>query len=108
MDFSALPLAGTHRPDGIFVASGPGVNAGTTIEGARIVDLAPTILRVLDLPIPEYMDGTVLQAAFVEGVIGSTVTASVVPSVSSPQGETAYTSEESAQISQRLQDLGYL
>jgi predicted AlkP superfamily phosphohydrolase/phosphomutase len=108
MDFSTLPLTGTHRPDGIFIASGPGVKAGTTIDGARIVDLAPTILRVLDLAIPEYMDGTVLQEAFVEGAIGSTATTTTASLVSPPKGETAYTAEETAEISQRLEDLGYL
>lgn len=108
LDFSALLLTGTHRPDGIFIASGPGVKAGAEIDGARLIDLAPTILGILDLPIPGYMDGSVLQAAFVEGAIESTVLPDAVTTVQSHRGESGYTSEDVAKISRRLEDLGYL
>ncbi len=108
LDFSELPLTGTHRPDGIFITSGPGVKAGAKIGGARLVDLAPTILGVLGLPVPGYLDGAVLQAAFVEGAIEGTVLPEAVTAVQAPRDESSYTSEDAAKISQRLEDLGYL
>src|SRR5690606_30685900 len=49
--------SGSHRDEGIFLAQGPGVAEGIEIEGAQIIDLAPTILHLLDVPIPEDMDG---------------------------------------------------
>jgi predicted AlkP superfamily phosphohydrolase/phosphomutase len=108
LDFSDLPLTGAHRPEGILIFNGPGVRSGVQIEGARIVDLAPTILSVLGLPIPGHIDGTVLHTAFVEGVIESTAPLDTALAVPSPGDDFAYTPEDEAKISQHLQDLGYL
>jgi len=51
---------GHHRMDGIFFAEGPEINKNTNLEGAHIMDLAPTILYLLDLPILDSMDGKIL------------------------------------------------
>jgi hypothetical protein len=37
--------SGTHRDHGIFLGHGPGVQPGARVEGARIIDLAPTVLH---------------------------------------------------------------
>ncbi|MFQ6100900.1 MAG: alkaline phosphatase family protein [Anaerolineae bacterium] len=108
-DFSDMPLTGSHRLEGILIVNGPGVRPGARVEGARLLDLTPTILGVLGLPIPRYMDGVVLHKAFVNGAIESIVSDSISPSgISSPGSEFAYTPEEETKISQHLQDLGYL
>jgi predicted AlkP superfamily phosphohydrolase/phosphomutase len=52
--------SGTHRDDGIFVARGPAIRAGVAVDGARIIDLAPSLLHLLGVPVPEDMDGRVL------------------------------------------------
>jgi hypothetical protein len=52
--------SGTHRDDGIFLTHGPTIHAGLTVDRARIIDLAPTILTLLDVPVPDGMDGRVL------------------------------------------------
>jgi predicted AlkP superfamily phosphohydrolase/phosphomutase len=52
---------GTHRMDGILFLSGPGIQPGKTIEGASIVDVAPTVLALLGVPVPKEMDGRVLE-----------------------------------------------
>ena len=49
--------------DGIVVLHGPGVKAGEAIRG-DIIDIAPTVLYALGLPVPSIMDGQVLQAGF--------------------------------------------
>jgi predicted AlkP superfamily phosphohydrolase/phosphomutase len=107
-DFSDQPLSGAHRPDGILIAHGPDVQPGARIEGARLLDLAPTILAVLGLPIPNQFDGRVLEAAFVVDGLpqqsGSTM--ELIPA--SPAKDLAYTPEEELKIVQHLQDLGYL
>jgi predicted AlkP superfamily phosphohydrolase/phosphomutase len=58
--------SGTHRDDGIFLAQGPAVREGATVDGARIIDLAPTILALLDVPVPDDMDGRVLTEIFTD------------------------------------------
>ena len=53
-----------HRPQGIFLLSGPGIVADQMIEGATLLDIAPTILTLLGLPVGEDMEGKVLVNAF--------------------------------------------
>jgi predicted AlkP superfamily phosphohydrolase/phosphomutase len=52
----------SHRDHGILAAAGPSIRGGQAVEGARIIDLAPTILSLLDVHVPEDMDGRVLGA----------------------------------------------
>jgi predicted AlkP superfamily phosphohydrolase/phosphomutase/tetratricopeptide (TPR) repeat protein len=55
-----------HRPQGIFVLHGPGIRADERIEGATLLDIAPTVLTLLGLPVGDDMEGKVLVNAFVE------------------------------------------
>ena len=48
---------GAHRPRGFWFVKGPGIEAGSNLPEAHAVDLAPTILDLMEAPIPEYMDG---------------------------------------------------
>lgn len=45
------------------VLSGPGVERGTSAFPAKLVDVAPTIERLMGLPVPAGVDGTVLADA---------------------------------------------
>ena len=53
-----------HRSQGIFVLHGPGIRKDERVEGATLLDVAPTILTLLGLPIGEDMDGKPLVNAF--------------------------------------------
>jgi len=57
---------GSHRLNGIFLAYGPGIKKGYKIENAKIYDIAPTILHMFGLPIPNDMNGKVLTEIFEE------------------------------------------
>lgn len=59
-------LSGSHRPNGIIILWGDAFNSGTRIEGARAIDVAPTILHIMGIPVPEDMDGKVLYDALRE------------------------------------------
>ena len=48
---------GHHRWEGIFIAAGPGIRAGASVEELSIVDVAPLLLHQLGLPVPEDMAG---------------------------------------------------
>ncbi len=56
-----------HREDGIVVIAGPGVEPGARIDGASILDVTPTVLASLDIPLGEDMDGELLSTAFEPG-----------------------------------------
>jgi predicted AlkP superfamily phosphohydrolase/phosphomutase len=98
-------IEGTHRPQGIFTATGPGI---ATKDGmhAQIADCAPTILALLGLPIPEDMDGRVLTEIFEDL---PELTYETATGTSAAQGgEQVYSEEELQQVTDRLADLGYL
>src|SRR5262249_26108661 len=57
---------GTHRPEGILLVSGPGTRQGALPEGADMVDVAPTVLAALGLPVPTDMEGQVLARCFLD------------------------------------------
>ena len=93
---------GRHRRYGILLALGPGVTAGE-IDGANIVDLAPTALHAMGLPVPDDMDGRVLTELF--------RTAGRCRRRTRPRSETSevvYSPEEEAAIQASLENLGYL
>ncbi|HZN67089.1 MAG TPA: alkaline phosphatase family protein, partial [Tepidisphaeraceae bacterium] len=50
-------LALSHRPQGVCVLAGPGVKRGGTLEGATLLDVTPTVLTLLGLPLGGDMDG---------------------------------------------------
>lgn len=53
-----------HRPLGIFCMRGPGVKRDERIYGASLLDIAPTVLTLFDLPVGQDMEGRVLAEAF--------------------------------------------
>ncbi len=55
-----------HGPDGVLIVNGPGIVRGRKIEGARVHDIAPTILTMAGLPVGRDMEGEVLIGAFTE------------------------------------------
>jgi predicted AlkP superfamily phosphohydrolase/phosphomutase len=51
---------GAHHPTAFVLLCGPGIPQRRTIVGARLIDLAPTILRVMGVPDTKRRDGVVL------------------------------------------------
>jgi arylsulfatase A-like enzyme len=100
---------GTHRRDGIVVASGPALKRAAEIEDAQLIDFAPTLLHLFGLPVPEDMDGRVLADAFrPEFLTAHPVKAGAASGISESDGSSGYTDEESLKVEERLQALGYL
>src|SRR5262249_39020065 len=58
---------GHHRWEGIFLAAGPGIREGASVDELSIVDVAPLLLHQLGLPAPEDMAGSVPEAIFEPG-----------------------------------------
>ena len=56
--------AGGHRSEGVFLAWGSDVAADSTPEDASVVDVAPTVLHGMSEPIPETVDGRILEEIF--------------------------------------------
>jgi predicted AlkP superfamily phosphohydrolase/phosphomutase len=60
------PVYSYHEPRGVFFISGPEIKKGKKLATIDIYDVAPTILHLLEKPIPDEMDGEVAYRIFEE------------------------------------------
>ncbi len=99
---------GTHRLEGILVAHGKAFKKGVEIKGARLIDMAPTILHLMNQPVPDDMDGRVLEEVFEPSFMAQHPVRKSKGDDSDSGQATEYSAEESAIVEQRLKDLGYI
>ena len=99
-----------HRQFGIAVFAGPGFKAGERIAAPTLLDVTPTALAALGLPVGLDMDGRVVGEAFVEPPAAQTV-----PSWDDEPGEAGMHPPEmrqdpfeAADALRQLVDLGYM
>ncbi len=101
--------SGQHRMEGTLILWGPHVRRGEPVRGANIVDLAPTILHLLGLPLPDDLDGRFLAEAFEPEYL----TAHPIRTVGAAgprdtSRQRALTEEEEREMKEALRGLGYL
>jgi len=100
---------GHHTMEGIVIMRGAGIPANARIEGANIIDIAPTTLALMSLPIPAEMDGKVLFGK--ESRQGSKETSLAWRTGQGRQemaDENPYSEEDEEQVMERLRELGYV
>lgn len=107
------PDRATHKVDGLIMIKDEQVLPGHRIGQAEIIDVAPTILYLMGLPVPSNMDGVVMQECFSpewwRAHPPQTVTVSEPPAASIRESESAdLSAEEEAGLLQMLRDLGYV
>jgi len=96
--------SGSHRSEGVFIASGPGIRQHAVDPAAHITDVAPTVLYLLGRPIPEEIDGKPLADIMEnphEVVFAETDDQAL-------SAETGLSAAQTAEIEERLRSLGYL
>jgi predicted AlkP superfamily phosphohydrolase/phosphomutase len=98
--------SGCHRLHGIFIGSGAAFVNGGAVPNARIIDLAPTILHLLNVPVPEDMDGRVLSDALSPELRDQAAQVGAAATTSTAQVD--FTEAEQAEVEDRLRALGYL
>jgi len=100
--------SGEHHRKGIFIAWGKNIQPGK-ISGADILDITPTILRLLNLPVSATMPGHPLDEAFWpefrESYPLRTISAYPFTRVPAPRNDAA---GEDEMILNRLRFLGYI
>jgi len=100
---------GFHRMNGVLLAWGPHVRRGARIEGATMLDVAPTLLYDMGLPVPDNMEGRVLAGLLDPDFVAAHPVRREPPlseAERSPAG--VYTTDEQAEIAGRLAALGYI
>ena len=106
--FLSHKWSGRHEQYGIFILSGPVVKKNVEITNARILDITPTVLYLMNEPIPDYMDGkvlekTILKEYFIEHPVNFNT-----DSIEQEKPDKALTEEEEKEIAERLKSLGYI
>jgi hypothetical protein len=102
----AEPLWGGRQADGPALAASTDLPtsrdlpAGLNLAGARLEDIAPTVLHLLGLPVPADMDGRSLAVG----------TPTIAQAEAAKEGEpqSAYSEEEKEAMKRHLRELGYL
>lgn len=106
-------VSGTHRPDGIFLAQGPGIRRGTEVEALPIAGVAPLLLHSLDLGIPDEMGDELRSDVFDASWLASNPGRGGGWSVPQPQADSTADGngldpQEEAAVFERLRALGYV
>jgi predicted AlkP superfamily phosphohydrolase/phosphomutase len=104
-DFSAQPLTGSHRPEGILILQGDNVHNDQQISNAKIVDLAPTILSLLGIRPPENMDGRILIEAFQPQTFADL---EMLEEIKIEKEQINVQAKDEGKITDHLRSLGYL
>lgn len=100
--------SGTHSINGIVLFHGNGIGQGRKIEGSDILDLAPTLLYLLNEAVPDDMDGKVLMDIFEKNREKLAPVGYSEAGGADEKTSGAYSEEDSMKIRKRLQDLGYM
>jgi predicted AlkP superfamily phosphohydrolase/phosphomutase len=107
--------SGTHRLEGVFLATGPGIRQGESLADRSILDVAPMVLHTLGLGVPAELEGRLPLEAF-GGDVGVTLpaagqqatsTGESVPDEQPPAGP-ELTEEDQIELLRRLRALGYM
>jgi predicted AlkP superfamily phosphohydrolase/phosphomutase len=106
--YSTAPHSGTHKINGVLIVNGNNVKKGFTGFKSNIVDMAPTILHILDLPVPSSMDGCPLLDIFTFNEHQTKWEDSETTHLNATETQVDYKEDEKKQIEERLKSLGYL
>jgi predicted AlkP superfamily phosphohydrolase/phosphomutase/thioredoxin-like negative regulator of GroEL len=102
---------GCHRPFGVVCLKGPGLKKSSRLYGASILDVTPTILTLLGLPIGADMDGRPWLEAFAEPVKPERIFSwegIADKTAGLHAGHTRQDPAEAAQAVEQLVELGYI
>ncbi|MBI5694662.1 MAG: alkaline phosphatase family protein [Nitrospirae bacterium] len=99
--------SGRHEPEGIFLASGPGVVRHTEgLPSMSIVDVTPTILRILGEPAGSGMDGAAREDMFEDGYAAER--GASADYAAREAGQEELSDEDRLAVVERLKSMGYM
>lgn len=100
--------SGNHHLDGIVALYGPAVRPGVDLTEARIIDVAPTVLHLMGLPVQSDMDGRPLEEALTDAYRASHPVARDLARIDLELGDYEYGDDDRGQIEARLKEMGYM
>jgi predicted AlkP superfamily phosphohydrolase/phosphomutase len=95
-----------HRREGVFLALGPAIEAGSTPEGATLADIAPTVLHTVGAPVPDASDGRVLEELYAPSSAAADTPATTAEYGTA--GDDGDLTDDFGEVEDRLRGLGYV
>jgi hypothetical protein len=107
---TASEWSGAHDFDGIIVVSGEPFTKGGSIEGAGILDITPTALAALGLPVANDMDGVPLVGTMTSDFLSAHPITAIETYESEKREKQEHGSMEtmSEDLKERLRSIGYI
>jgi predicted AlkP superfamily phosphohydrolase/phosphomutase len=105
--------SGWHRLEGVFLGAGGPLPSGGKLEGLKLIDLFPTICALLGAPVPDGIDGQIIEGLIERrdaenGVLAAQHAPGAHGSARPDGDDGALTQAEEEEILERLRGLGYL
>ena len=100
--------SGDHRPEGIMICKGPGIKSGVSLESAAVCDFVPTVMYLAGLPVPEDLDGRVIEEACTAQFLASHLRRVEPGRASGAKAQTDLSESEEKLVEEKLRGLGYM
>ncbi len=98
---------GCHRLEGIFIAKGKKIKRNKLKE-VKLMDILPTVLYTLDVPIPSNIEGRVLKEIFIENYLKSHPISFRKGNIVEYKKDSELSLSEDEKIKRQLEGLGYM
>ncbi len=103
LKYSSNPYKGCHRKEGMYVLNGPSFKSGLNLN-ASIADIVPTLYGIMQVDLPENLDGRILHEALNYKLETQYTNSAPVTDT----GTKRLSESDEALIHQRLVNMGYL
>jgi len=99
-----------HKLNGIIFFYGNHIKKNQEIKNAKIIDITPTILYLMGMPVSKDMDGKILKAVIAEDFLKSNPIKyqETKQTTTEESKKQIYTDDEAKTIEERLRGLGYV
>lgn len=100
---------GKHHKNGIMVISGPQIQSSHTLH-AHLQDIVPTLLYLFGLPIPQHLDGRIIQDLFTQKFTNDNKPNYIASELQKDyrSDQPSHSEDEEKEIRDRLKHLGYM
>jgi predicted AlkP superfamily phosphohydrolase/phosphomutase len=100
--------SGDHRPEGVLICKGPGLNSTSLAALPTVCDLVPTIMFAAGLPVPDHLDGRVIKEVFTAEFLAAHPVQVESAAFSTAADQIGLSAEEEQLVEEKLRGLGYL
>jgi len=100
--------SGDHRPEGVLICKGQALNSAALAASPSVCDLVPTMMYAAGLPVPDHLDGRVIQEVFTGEFLAAHPVQVEPAGFSSAADQIGLSAEEEQMVEEKLRGLGYL